>query len=161
MRYIGADVRLSTPQLDRLRKRLEPELSKAVRAIAFAIEAEAKVRAAVDTGAMRASIYVETVNKSGQQKAHGDAERKYPGPGKRTKKRRGPVPWIKSSPPAFHKLEAIVVVGVEYGKHVEFGTHRMPARPFLIPAARSLKQAFRDQVARAIRRARRSVQKSD
>jgi HK97 gp10 family phage protein len=40
-----------------------------------------------------------------------------------------------------------VIVGVEYGGFVEFGTSRMAARPYLTPAVNAVRQAFIDAVA--------------
>ncbi len=39
-------------------------------------------------------------------------------------------------------LAGIVFVGVEYGIHVEFGTTRMRAQPFLLPALEEVVQSF-------------------
>lgn len=39
-------------------------------------------------------------------------------------------------------LHGVVRVGVDYGPHQEFGTVKMPARPFLTPAAEAERQPF-------------------
>ena len=42
--------------------------------------------------------------------------------------------------------ESVVVVGAEYGAYVEFGTYKMPARPFLYPAVQMYADDFFDDV---------------
>lgn len=42
---------------------------------------------------------------------------------------------------------------VEYGIHLEFGTSRMAARPWLIPALESERDKFAERVARALQEA--------
>lgn len=39
---------------------------------------------------------------------------------------------------------AYVAVGASYGEYVEFGTSKMPAHPYLIPAADAARSAFAD-----------------
>jgi HK97 gp10 family phage protein len=46
--------------------------------------------------------------------------------------------------------EWVVVVGVDYGMHVEFGTMYMAAQPFLIPAAQRRFPYFEDDMRRSI-----------
>jgi len=53
---------------------------------------------------------------------------------------------IRASPVS--NLTWQVAVGQFYGIYVEFGTHRMPARPYLVPAVDDLRSSF--QVAMAI-----------
>lgn len=64
-----------------------------VRSTALFVEADAKRRAPVRTGALRRSIQS-----------------------------------------VIRAAAAVVRVGVDYGVYVEYGTHRMPARPYLRPA---------------------------
>lgn len=47
-------------------------------------------------------------------------------------------------------LTGIVFVGAEYGIHVEFGTTRMRAQPFLLPALEEAVQQFGADVKRVI-----------
>jgi HK97 gp10 family phage protein len=49
--------------------------------------------------------------------------------------------------------EAQVGTGVSYAAHQEFGTHRMPAHPFLRPALDESEQAVRRAVGDVVRRA--------
>jgi HK97 gp10 family phage protein len=46
--------------------------------------------------------------------------------------------------------EAQIVVGADYGRFVEYGTYKMAARPFLIPALEADKQAFFDDLGRGL-----------
>lgn len=39
-------------------------------------------------------------------------------------------------------LTAVVSVGADYGIYVEMGTHKMAARPFMVPAAEAVKPGF-------------------
>lgn len=48
-------------------------------------------------------------------------------------------------------LEAEVVTGIEYAIHQEFGTGRMAAQPFMIPAADAVRPDFEKAVAAVLR----------
>ena len=56
---MSADVKLDTRRLDQLRAEIEPRAMALLDLAAFNIQAGAMLGARVDTGAMRASIYVE------------------------------------------------------------------------------------------------------
>ena len=86
---------------------------------AFKIETAAKEVCAVDTGRLRASI---STNWAGSSMSEGKTGAQA-NPGDGVKKPEGPK-------------ELVLVVGtnVKYGPHVEHGTSRMPARPYLYPA---------------------------
>lgn len=105
---------------------------KAVRNVAFAVEAAAKKRAPVDTGALRASIYT------------------VPG------KEQTPVPQIPGDakrvalPQPRSKLEAHVGPSVDYGIYQEFGTRRMAAQPYLVPALRDVERMVPDEFRRVV-----------
>ena len=77
------------------------KMALATRKAAFDIEAQAKTRAAVDTGNMKNSI-----NASGDKLA-----------------------WRVDSP-------------AEYSLYVEFGTSRMGAQPFMVPAVEMVRPSF-------------------
>lgn len=47
-------------------------------------------------------------------------------------------------------LRAIIVVGAEYGPHLEYGTSRMAARPFLTPAMEEARPGFEKAIAEAL-----------
>jgi HK97 gp10 family phage protein len=108
-----------TKEFDRLPKlpaEVRRRLSLVVRKTAKDVEARAKVRAPVDTGALKGSIQARPVD----------------------------------------ELTSEVVVGQEYGIYQEFGTVRMPARPYLRPAVEEVAPAFEQAIAQAIEEAARS-----
>jgi HK97 gp10 family phage protein len=106
-------VHLDTRELDRIAKQTGTRSEDVMRGLAFEMEAEMKQRAAVDTGAMRASVYTVTKDSDGYQAA------------------------AQTSPHPRPSGKVIANVGpsVEYAIHQEFGTSRMAAQPFVIPAA--------------------------
>lgn len=106
--------------------RRAPERADAlVRAIAFAIEAEAKRGAPVDTGFLKSSIYTDTSRSSGYDAAVREAQGRLFG-----EEHREVFPPL----PRPKRGEALVAVAAEYGIYLEFGTTRMAARPYLRPA---------------------------
>lgn len=105
-------------------------VGKLVRRAAFGIERSAKKRAAVKTGFMRNSIYSRTEDQSGYTKASAAAGRR--------NKDATPLPEV--SPPAHN--EAWVAVGAEYAIYVEFGTHKMAAKPYFYPAVEEIRPKF-------------------
>ena len=103
-----------------------------VRKTAFDIEARAKMRAAVDTGAMKNSIYVTLgTGESNYTDAVADALDK------------NPMAAIlpEAAKPGEH--EALIGPSVEYGPDVEYGTVKMAAQPFMTPAAEEVRDAFK------------------
>lgn len=110
-----------------------------VQATAQAIKAGAQARARVDTGAMRASIYVSTGRQSDYDAAVQEA--KALDPDVRI------VP--EQRPPTDDGTTAIVGVAASHGAHVEFGT---PAQPFVIPAVEDVRPTFKRDIAKAIQR---------
>ena len=56
---MSADVKLDTRVLDAIAKGLDMNTDKVLQSAAFQVEAEAKVRAPVDTGALKNSIHTE------------------------------------------------------------------------------------------------------
>lgn len=47
-------------------------------------------------------------------------------------------------------LEAEVAVGAEYGHHVEYGTRRQAAQPYLTPAVESERPRFEARIKKAV-----------
>lgn len=133
---------IDTVDLGRLSNRLDEladamggnEVAAALLAGAFVLEAEAKQNVqrmkAIDTGFMLNSIYSSDGNDSGYR----------PG-GDRM------LPEYK--PP---KAAAAVCVGAEYGMYVEYGTIRMPARPFMRQAVETHVDDAIDAIGEAIDR---------
>lgn len=144
---IEVSVNTSTFGIDRLTARLEAELSKAVRGTAFFIEGEAKQNAPVDTGALKNSIYSVTSLGNNFEGAWNAAKEAF----NTQNKGEAPVAQLVARP---GPLEAFVVVGVNYGRYVEYGTSRMPAQPFMQPAAMVGHMEFLKAVKAAIIRAR-------
>ena len=111
-------------------QQVDVAVGKLVRRAAFGIERSAKKRAPVKTGFMRNSIYTRTQDMSGYTKASAAA-------GRRNKAEK-PLPEV---PPPAHN-EAYVAVGAEYAIFLEFGTHKMPAKPFFYPAVEEVRPKF-------------------
>lgn len=110
---------------------LPKETDEVVRKAAFDIEARAKDRARVDTGALKSSIYV-TLGSGESDYAQAASAAQAANPG------------VEVLPPADKPQahEALVGPSVEYGAFVEFGTRNTPAHPFMIPAAEEVRPAF-------------------
>ena len=60
---------------------------------------------------------------------------------------------IQVQPSGRFRDQYVVGVGAPYGKFVEFGTRRMRAQPYLRPAAERVRQEYRQQAIKAVRRA--------
>lgn len=107
-----------------------------MRKLAFDIEAEAKQRVtaidAIDTGALRASIYASTFRESGHAAALSSAKAASAQPGKKTGKPNETFAMFPDEPPM--QNEVTVSVGAEYGIYIELGTVNMIARPYFAPA---------------------------
>ncbi|MCW5933969.1 MAG: HK97 gp10 family phage protein [Fimbriimonadia bacterium] len=115
-------------------------LSQVVRKTAFDIEAEAKKRVPVDTGALKNSIHTVTDTTSGWSAARATNPPDNPFFGE-----------IRPRQP----LEAIVAVGQHYGAPVEYGSAGRPAKPYLAPATEQMRPVFDLAVREGLRRASR------
>ncbi len=116
---------IDTDRLNQILENLPGNRDQNVRAVAFAIERKAKVKAPLDTGALRNSIYVRT-----SKGAFSDGQ---PIAG---------LPDVVGNPvreelPQVNEGEAAIGPSVEYGIWLELGTGRMSARPYLGPAVNS------------------------
>jgi HK97 gp10 family phage protein len=105
---------------------------QAIRNIAFAVETGAKLRAPVDIGALRASIYTVMGNEQ------------IPMPQVPGEPRRVALPQPRS------KLEAHIGPSVDYGIYQEFGTRRMAAQPYLVPALRAAEEIVPEEFRRVV-----------
>ena len=114
------------PELSVEIRRVAGEL---VRKAAFDIEQDAKMRAPVDTGFLRNSLYVVTRGQSTYD-ASGD----------------GPMLPEVERPP--DELTAYVAPGAEYAIYVEMGTSTNYAQPFLTPAAEFVGPTFTEAMSR-------------
>lgn len=112
---MGMDVTVKS-SIPKLTQDLRSDLSAVIRKGAFDIEGQAKVAAPVDTGALRASIYVSVQGGGDYSAAEAAA--------KASNAKAELFPENAPSEP----LTAHVAVGVSYGAPVEF------KKPFLLPA---------------------------
>lgn len=117
---LKARAEVDTRELDRILKGLPGRTIDNNRAIAFRIEAGAKARVPVDTGALRNSIYTEC----GGKKSGTPGDNPFPSPS---------------------GTDAHVGPSMNYALFVEFGTRRMGAQPYLVPAVREVERALADQ----------------
>lgn len=113
--------------LEAAKEAINQAISKAVRKAAFDVEGQAKVRAAVDTGFMKSSIYAEMHDSSD----YGGAGEPPAG-----------AELLAEIPRAEDDHTAYVAVGASYGIYVEFGTVHMAAQPFMTPAADAVQPSF-------------------
>lgn len=126
------DVKLDMGELQRIVKDLGANVEKVCVSLAFDIEGEAKQLAAVDTGAMRASIYTVTQHENGHNRAAAEA----------SKLQAGVVVDVLPVPTG--KIFANVGPSVEYAEFVELGTSRQAAQPFLTPAVERIAKKLND-----------------
>lgn len=117
---------------------LDDVLGQVVRKTAFDLQAnmQAQIRAnhQIDTGFMVNSVYVRT-SESSTYSNTGDAQKK------------GQVKLDEvEAPPDTHT--AYVGVGASYGWYQNYGTSRMPARPFLEPSVEITRPSFEAALAR-------------
>ena len=110
----GIFTSVDTRRLNDILRTLPGDAEDAVRSTAFSVEAKAKQKAPVDTGALRASIYTRTHNTNAS--ARGDHD----------------LPRPKD------KFTAHVGPSMEYAPHVELGTSTQAAQPYLVPAVREV-----------------------
>ena len=123
-------VTVDTRKLRAIIRNSGPNARTALRNVALAVETRAKALAPVSTGALRASIYTVIGNEpTPLPSVPGDAER-------------------TALPQPDDKLVAHVGPSVEYGVYQEFGTRRMAAQPFLIPALRGVEGMVPDEFRR-------------
>lgn len=127
-----------------VRRELAGALDRAIRKAALDIEAGAKQAVtevgAIDTGALRASIYAITPGANHYGEAAGQAASAATEPGAHSGKPNKTfrmLPMMDVQPG-----EGGVAVGAEYGGNVEYGTVHVPARPFFNPTVRRILPRF-------------------
>lgn len=140
---MGAEVKL-TDNSELFKNASEEAIERALEAIGIQAEGHAKQMitssGAIDTGLLRNSI---THAISGEPAAidsySGDRPSKY--------KKNGDIPegsYNGVAPKAPRGQKAVYIgTNVEYAPYVEYGTSRMKARPFIIPAASSHGEEYR------------------
>ena len=129
---ITIDIKLTDDRLKNIADEVRSKASALVRRTAFAVEREAKVNAPVDTGFLRNSIYTVTDRGNGYDRALASATRL--GAKRHAGERRSTEGLMLDEVDTPGDLTAIVAVGAEYGIHVEYGTDRAAAQPYLSPA---------------------------
>ena len=110
-----------TTNLNRLLSSIDPDTEKAIKTIAFQVEALAKIKAPVDTGALRSSIYVSLKSSNTP-----------------------PTSSEESLPTPKDNLTAYIGPSVEYAIYQELGTRSMDPQPFLVPALREVERQLED-----------------
>lgn len=112
---MNSRVTTDTTRLNRLIERIPGNKRKAIKAVGFRVEALAKMKAPVDLGNLRNSIYVRTNEDN-------------------------PIPSEATEELPRPSTDQSVIVGpsVEYGIYQELGTSIMDAQPYLLPALRQV-----------------------
>ena len=110
-----------TRNLNNLIRRIPQRARDRVKAVAFQIEALAKMKAPVDTGSLRNSIYTSLKDENNP-----------------------PEVATEALPNPSNELTAFVGPSVEYGIYQELGTSTMDAQPYLLPAARRVEQQLEE-----------------
>lgn len=137
-----ASFSLDTKVLDAIIKNLDGNITNAVAKAAFSVEAKAKQRAPVDTGALRASIYVSMKRGSKGNEAMSAA------------KARRPEAGIEALPVPRDNYTAYVGPSVSYAAEVELGSHGRAGRPYLQPALRETEVELRNLLSKAVKNER-------
>lgn len=130
--------KLDITRLNELIKNVPGNVQDAVAKAAFMVEGRAKVKAPVDTGALRASIYVSMKRQSKGNEAMSAA-----------KARR---PEAITTPLPVPREDAVAHVGpsVSYGQEVEMGSSRRAGTPYLQPALRETEDDLKKLLTRAV-----------
>lgn len=131
-------ITLNTNVLDAMIKHSNGNVAEAVAKTAFAIEARAKIKAPVDTGALQASIYTSLKDGGMGTKAMGAA------------RALRPDALTQALPVPRDDHTAYVGPSVEYGPSVELGSVRRAGTPYLQPAVRETEQEFRKMLSDAV-----------
>lgn len=106
-----------TTNLNRLIASIPGNKRELVKAVAFQVEAIAKMKAPVDTGALRNSIYTSLQSSNTP-----------------------PTEATEQLPTPDNNVTAFVGPSVEYAIYQELGTTDFGAQPFLLPAVRNVEQ---------------------
>lgn len=128
-------VTFDTKVLDNLIKHLDGNVEEAVNKAGFVVEGKAKLRAPVDTGALRASIYTSI---KGRTTAAMNKARSL-----------NPDAGIVPLPVPDNNHTVYVGPSVEYGAEVELGGQHA-AQPYLLPAMREAERELRDLLKKAV-----------
>jgi HK97 gp10 family phage protein len=141
---IGLTSKIDVKGLSKMLTSFPRHASFAIRQTAFSVEFDAKQNAPVDTGALRASIYISTKDESGYGPSIAEAI---------GVSISATASIATEFPQPTDPLHAVVAVGMSYGPYLEFGTRFMPAQPFLGPAAIANRQFFGEMMREAWQKA--------
>lgn len=122
--------KLDTRELDRIMRQSGLKARQVVKRFAFKVEGYAKMNAKVATGAMKNSIYTVADGYNGYASAAAQARSK-----------NSEIETVPIPTPATKDI-AHVGPCVDYGVFVEFGTSKMAAQPYLIPAVEQASTEF-------------------
>lgn len=145
MAYSTMEVTVVTDKLDRLSEELNGQLKDVVKIAAFSVQRRAReVPPPIDTGATMNSIHVSFAGGDGDYGTTANAA-KFLRPG---------VELIPDNVPRGPEgLAARIGPSTSYAYGLEFGTSKMPARPFMTPSLEAERQPFIDAVKDIFRRA--------
>ena len=130
-------IKLDTKELDRIAAGLNKSREQVMKKLAFDVEAKAKMKAPVLTGALRNSIYTETKSGGDYANASGNAMGAAWGEG-------GRISETEQLPKPEGNIVANVGPCVEYAAYVELGTSKKAARAFLVPAVEEVSTKLND-----------------
>lgn len=128
MPRLSAHITLDTKRLDKILKDANVNAEDGVYTLAFAVEAIAKPKAPVDTGALRSSIHVRMKRRNGYSVASAEA------------RQRRPEAEIVELPRPENDTTAYVGPCVNYGAEVELGGAYTAGRPYLGPAVKEVER---------------------
>lgn len=111
-------VKLDTRRLNSIVNNIEDTTENFIKSIGFSVEARAKTKSPTDTSANKNSIYTST-----KTEEHG-----------RDMSIANTLGRDSYNLPRGTKTKVYVGPSMSYSIHLEFGTNRMAARPYLIPA---------------------------
>ena len=123
---------LNTIRLELILKGLPGRTEDNNRAIAFRVEAGAKLKSPHKTGANQNSIYTVCGNQDGFAESQAKVQASNPDA-------------VQHSLPKPKGHDAHVGPSMDYSIHLELGTRRMAARPYLLPALREVENALAAQ----------------
>lgn len=134
---VTVTVKVNTARLEQLLKMLRPKADMILDKCAFDIEATAKGLAPVDTGALRASIYVAGASgrQGGVSSAQGAARRAGLNKGRHSGQTRTNISF--SEPPSIEELQRAIGPAVSYAIFPE-----IQGQPYMRPAAEANRQNF-------------------
>ena len=130
-------IKLDTKELDRIAAGMNKSREQVMKKLAFDVEAKAKMKAPVLTGALRNSIYTETKAGGDYANASGKAMGAAWGEG-------GRISETEQLPKPTGNIVAVVGACIEYALWVEIGTEKKGKRPYLLPAAEEVSNKLND-----------------